>query len=495
MFLGIDCGTQGTKALVLDAARGRVLGEGAASHTLISGANGRREQDAPQWIEALVAASREAIAAAGIEGAAIEAIGVSAQQHGLVLLDADGTPLRPAKLWCDTESAAENDELLAWLGGAEGSLERLGVALAPGYTLSKLLWTRRHHPRLFERIAHILLPHDYLNHWLTGECRTEYGDASGTGYFDVRRRRWDLELLRHIDPGGGLERALPILVEASDAVGRLRPEAAGRLGLRPWVAVASGGGDNMMGAIGTGNIEPGAITMSLGTSGTLYAYSAEPRISPHPAVATFCSSSGGWLSLICTMNLTNANAAIRNLLQLDFADFDAQVEQAPIGSAGLTLLPFFNGERVPPLPQASGSLHGMTLENLTRPNLCRAVLEGVTFGLRYGLDLLRESGIASERIRLVGGGAKNARWRQMIADVMATPVICTRHAEAGALGAALQAAWCHARGQDPAASLAKLCERCVALAEETQTWPQDSAVQAYEQVYRRYRGLVEQLYR
>jgi xylulokinase len=494
MFLGIDCGTQGTKALLLDAASGRVLGQGSASHELISGPNGRREQDTEQWTVAFAKATAAALAEAGVNGSAVLGIGVSGQQHGLVTLDTEGQVLRPAKLWCDTETKNENQRLLEWLGGESGSLQRLGVAIAPGYTVSKLLWMKEQQPQLFERIAHILLPHDYLNYWLTGCCCSEYGDASGTGYFNVRTRKWDLEMLRHIDPGGRLEAALPELIEPHQAVGRLRPELATRLGLNPHAIVSSGGGDNMMGAIGTGNINPGAITMSLGTSGTLYAYSDEPSISPQPSVATFCSSSGGWLPLICTMNLTNANGAIRELLQLDLEQFNALVVQAPIGAEGVTMLPFLNGERVPALPHASATLHGLTSENLTRANLCRAVLEGVTFGLRYGLDLLRDSGIRSERIQLIGGGAKNPLWRQIVADVMATPVVCTHHSEAAALGGAIQAAWCHARQSDPQASLEDLCKRCVSLDEATAIEPAADAVQAYEQAYRRYRGLVTGLY-
>jgi len=494
MFLGIDCGTQGTKALLLDAESGEVLGQGSASHELINGPNGRREQDTTQWIEAFERATAAALAEAGVDGSRVLGIGVSGQQHGLVALDKTGQVLRPAKLWCDTESAAENQRLLDWLGGESGSLQRLGVVIAPGYTVSKLLWMKEQQPQLFERIAHILLPHDYLNYWLTGRCCSEYGDASGTGYFNVRTRRWDLDVLRHIDSCGRLEAALPQLIEPHQAVGQLRPELAARLGLNPQAIVSSGGGDNMMGAIGTGNITPGAITMSLGTSGTLYAYSDDPSISPQPSVATFCSSSGGWLPLICTMNLTNANGAIRELLQLDLERFNALAAEAPIGAEGVTILPFLNGERVPALPQATASLHGLTADNLTRANLCRAVIEGVTFGLRYGLDLLRDSGICSKRIQLIGGGAKSPLWRQMVADMMATPVVCTTHSEAAALGGAIQAAWCHARHIDPEASLEALCKRCVSVDEATAVEPSANEVDAYERAYRRYRGLVAGLY-
>ena len=487
LYLGIDCGTQGTKALVLDSQSGQVLGLGTGAHTLIQGENGRREQDTGQWLEALQIATRQALDNAGVSGLQIQGIGVSGQQHGLVLLDADGNVLRPAKLWCDTESSAENQQLLDWLGGDTGSLERLGLVIAPGYTVSKLLWTRRHHPQVLEQTAHILLPHDYLNFWLTGRYCSEYGDASGTGYFNVRTRQWDLGILRHIDPSGVLEQALPQLLEPHQAVGTLRPHVAHLLGLNPNAVVSSGGGDNMLGAIGTGNISPGIITMSLGSSGTVYAFNAQAQISPDASVASFCSSSGGWLPLICTLNLTNATSAVRELFGLSVEAFNTLASQAPIGADGVSMLPFLNGERVPALPHATGSVQGLTLTNMTQANLCRAAIEGTTFGLRYGLDLLRRNGLQSQAIRLVGGGSKSALWRQMVADIMNTPVVCTEQSEAAALGAAIQAAWCVSAGTE---TLEDLCQRCVRLESNSQTDPDPTHVHAYEQAYQRYREQV-----
>ncbi|MHA3735219.1 xylulokinase [Pseudomonas sp. Eth.TT006] len=493
LFLGIDCGTQGTKAIILDAASGQVLGQGAAAHTMISGANGRREQDTQQWLDAFVLATRQALLAAKVDGQAILGIGVSGQQHGLVLLDDQGQVLRPAKLWCDTETTDENDRLLKHLGGEQGSLERLGVVIAPGYTVSKLLWTQEQHPEVFSRIARILLPHDYLNFWLTGRACSEYGDASGTGYFNVRSRQWDLQLLRDIDATGRLQAALPELIDAHQAVGTLLPAIAEQLGLNPNALVSSGGGDNMMGAIGTGNIQPGAITMSLGSSGTVYAYAEAPKVSTDASVATFCSSSGGWLPLICTMNLTNATGAIRGLFDLDLQQFNALVAQAPIGAEGVSMLPFLNGERVPALPHATGSLHGLTLSNLTQANLCRAAVEGTTFGLRYGLDLLRHNGLQSRSICLIGGGSKSAVWRQIVADIMNTPVVCTEQSEAAALGAAIQAAWCKSWSNGHEDTLASLCERCVKLDLSSETLPVAANVAAFQQAYERYQQHVATL--
>ncbi len=493
LFLGIDCGTQGSKAIILDAASGQVLGQGAANHTMISGANGRREQHTDQWLEAFALATRRALLAANVDGQSILGIGVSGQQHGLVLLDDQGQVLRPAKLWCDTETSAENDRLLKHLGDEQGSLERLGVIIAPGYTVSKLLWTKEQHPDVFARIARILLPHDYLNFWLTGRACSEYGDASGTGYFNVRTRQWDLQLLRDIDSSGRLQAALPELIDAHQAVGTILPSIAERLGINPAALVASGGGDNMMGAIGTGNIQPGAITMSLGSSGTVYAYSEVPKVSPDASVATFCSSSGGWLPLICTMNLTNATGAIRELFDLDLERFNDLVAQAPIGADGVCMLPFLNGERVPALPHATGSLHGLTMDNLTQANLCRAAVEGTTFGLRYGLDLLRQNGLQSRSICLIGGGSKSAVWRQIVADIMNTPVICTEQSEAAALGAAIQAAWCKSWSNGHEETLADLCQRCVKLDPSSETLPIAANVAAFQQVYERYQQHVATL--
>lgn len=490
MYLGVDCGTQGTKVVVLDPARSRIIGEGYATHDLISAANGRREQDPAWWIEAFEQAYRRALAAASIDSRAIRAIGVSGQQHGLVVLDRHGEVIRPAKLWCDTETAPQNAELLARLGGVEGSLDQLGLTLATGYTLSKLLWLQQHEADAFSRIAHILLPHDYLNYWLTGELSAEYGDASGTGFFDIRRRRWTPDVLALIAPNGALEAALPPLRSAREPAGRIRPEIARALGLNEQVVVASGGGDNMMGAIGTGNIAPGTVTMSLGTSGALYAFSDEPPRSAHPSVAAFCSSSDGWLPLICTMNLTGVAKVVRDLFGFDLPQFEDQAQNAGIGAGGVTMLPFLNGERVPDLPDASGSFLGLNMHNLNPANLCRAVLEGTTFGLRYGLDLLRDSGVDCREIRLIGGGSKSPFWRQMVADIMGAPVVCPVAGEAAALGGAIQAAWC----DDAGSSLEDLCQRYVHLDKTLNASPQRESVQAYADAYANYRRLVVQLH-
>ncbi|WP_458524508.1 xylulokinase [Onishia taeanensis] len=484
MYLGVDCGTQSTKVVVVDLDTAAILGEASRPHRLIEGEQGRREQQPADWLAAFRGAFGDAVARAGIAACEIRAIGVSGQQHGMVALDRAGEPVYPAKLWCDTETANHNAALVECLGGEAGCLDRLGLVLQTGYTASKLAWLRDTHPEAYRRVDSLLLPHDYLNFWLTGERVTEAGDASGTGYFDTRRREWRHDVFAEIAPELDAARVLPRLIMAHEAAGTVRPALARELGLAEGVVVASGGGDNMLGAIGTGNIRPGEITMSLGTSGTLCAYAGEPVRADSAMVANFCSSDGGWLPLICTMNATSATTRIRELLGLELAGFGEHFARAPIGAGGIVMLPFFDGERVPALPEATASLLGLTGPNLTRANLCRAVVEGVTFGLRFGLEQLGTLADEARQIRLIGGGAKSPAWRQMVADVTGISVICPRVTDAAALGAAIQAAWCEGQGR---LSLASLCERLAVLNETTRAEPAPESVVAYDAVYARYR--------
>ncbi|WP_111412604.1 xylulokinase [Billgrantia lactosivorans] len=483
MYIGVDCGTQSTKVVVVDVEGETILAEASRPHRLVEGASGRREQAPEEWLEAFRGAFEEAMGRAGIARGAIRAIGVSGQQHGMVALDAEGLPVHPAKLWCDTETAAHNAALVERLGGAAGCLDKLGLVLQTGYTASKLAWLRDTNPTAYRRIDTILLPHDYLNYWLTGEKVAEAGDASGTGYFDTRSRRWRHDVFAAIAPELEPSRVLPRLIDSREPAGTLRPKIARELGLGEGVLVASGGGDNMLGAIGTGNIAPGIVTLSLGTSGTVCAYSPEPVRAESDMVANFCASHGGWLPLICTMNVTSASTLVRELFDLDLIAFGERMAAAPIGAAGITVLPFFNGERVPALPHASASFLGLDSRNLTQANLCRAVVESATFGLRYGLELLGPLAAGASQIRLIGGGAKSPLWRQMVADVTATQVVCPQVTDAAALGAALQAAWC----ERPDATLPALCERLVHLDEASLAEPKATSVSAYETVYARYR--------
>lgn len=481
MYIGIDCGTQGTKVIVLDSHQKKVIGVGYAPHQLIENTDGRREQQPQWWIDALTIAFQQAIKLAKIEPHLIKGIGVSGQQHGLVMLDEYDQPLYNAKLWCDTETATENDEFIALLGGKEKAFSQLGIMPQTGYTASKILWFRKHYPEQYRHIAKIMLPHDYLNYWLTGNCCMEYGDASGTGYFDVVKREWSIDAFALLAPELDPQKVLPPLCSAQQKIGKVCPEIATLLGLSENVIVSTGGGDNMMGAIGTGNIQQGIVTMSLGTSGTLYAYTDKPLTDLPMEIANFCSSTGGWLPLVCVMNMTSANKNLMDLLQIDVEEFNALIQQSPIGAEGITILPFFNGERVPPLPQAKASILGLDAANFTQANLCRAMMEAASFTLRYGLDLFRQAGLSTSQIRLIGGGAKSAVWRQMIADIMNTEVVTLKEDEAAALGGAIQAMWTNGEGE-----LTELCQAFVHIDEQSVVKPNSESAVQYEKVYARY---------
>jgi xylulokinase len=493
MYLGIDCGTQGTKIVVCDTQKKTVIATGYCKHELLSSENGKREQHVEWWIDALKSALKEVNRNPEVDLSRVKALGVSGQQHGMVLLDEQDRPLHPAKLWCDTETSQENADIMTVLGGSQGSLDKLGLEIQTGYTASKILWFYRNHPETYAKISKVMLPHDYLNYWMTGEFVTEFGDASGTGYMNVRDRSYDPEVFKLVAPGLDGKLCLPKLIDASKPQGFLTEAAANALGLPAGLLVSSGGGDNMMGAIGTGNIAPGIVTMSLGTSGTLYAFSDKYPKS-NSMIASFCSSSDGWLPLICTMNVTSTTTLLQNLFDQDIAAFTEMLESTQPGADGITMLPFFNGERLPPLPDAKASIHGLTPENMSQANLLRASTEAATFTIRYGLDLFRAQGIEPSEIRLIGGGAKNSVWRQMVADIMNVTVICPQEHEAAALGSAIQAIWSHRQYKGEPVELKVLCEQWVTLDDSTRALPKAQNVTQYESAYQQYKQYLQQQY-
>ena len=490
-YLGVDCGTQGTKALVANA-QGTVVGRGYAAHELIHHASGAREQEPQWWIEAMSASIRQATAPA-ISGH-IRALGVSGQQHGLVVLDEAMRVIRPAKLWNDTETAPQNDELIRHFGGEKTFQERFGIVPMTGYTVSKLLWLKQREPENFARVRHVLLPHEYLNWWLTGELRAEYGDASGTSYFDNRTREWVPEILDYIDGGSGqLLRALPQLLPASASIGQLKPEVADALGLPQSCIVSTGGGDNMMGAIGTGNVAEGIVTLSLGTSSTVYSFRNSPLLETASGVAPFCSSSDGWLPLVCTMNATNIVTQLLKVLGQKVEDIESALLNTTPGAEGLTFIPFLNGERTPDLPSAQGSLVGVSASNFTKDNLIRSAIEGVSFGIVSGLNLILAGG-RPERIILIGGGARSAQWRQLIADVSGAIVQVPVEEEAGCLGACIQAVFAEQRALGNSTSLSEIAAQWVRMDSERSATPDPGKWAAYQQAQQRYREQLKLLY-
>ncbi|WP_445145640.1 xylulokinase [Dyella sp. Tek66A03] len=479
LVVGLDVGTQSVKLVAYDPSLRRVVATHGQALELIAGDDGSREQEAQWWIDAIRACFAKLDP--GLRARVI-AVGVSGQQHGFVPVDAAGKVLAPAKLWCDTSTQLECDEIMAAAGGVQRSLELAGNPILAGYTASKLPWTHKHRPEVYQQLATIMLPHDYVNFWLTGERWMEYGDASGTGWLDVRTRQWSSSMLAATDPTRDLAACLPPLVEA-DASFVIAPTIADELGLPRNVRVSAGGGDNMMAAIGTGNVVAGVLSMSLGTSGTLFAYADQPVVSDSGSWAAFCSSTGGWLPLICTMNCTVATESVARAFGFSSRDGDAVMADTAPGAAGLVMLPFFNGERTPDMPNARASLHGLDMANLTRGNAYRAAMEGATYALRNGYDAWLTAGLHFDAIRLTGGGSHSAAWRQMVADIFELPVDVPAQAEGAAFGAALQALWAHDHANGGTAALADLAREHVLIEPGLSTRPDAKAAAAYRNTY------------
>ncbi len=479
LYIGIDCGTQGTKGIILDRETGETLATARASHSLIAGLPaGHSEQNPSDWTDALEKVLDGLLDQ--VDRTKVCGIGISGQQHGFVPLDAKGNVIRPAKLWNDTSTAEECAILTKKLGGEKAVLRKTGNRFVPGFTAPKILWLKRHEPKNFKRLAHVLLPHDYLNFYLTGNYTMEYGDASGTALLDVRKRTWCKEAVRAIDVG--LEKMLPKLIEAHEAAGQVRREISVRFGLNPNVLVSAGGGDNMMGAIGTGNVEPGIVSASFGTSGTIYACSTKPVTDPDGEIAAFCDSTGNWLPLLCTMNVTTATEMMRGLLGRDLRQYDEDVLKTPPGADGLVLLPYFEGERTPSVPNGTGNLFGLNRTTFTPGHFLRAAMEGATLGMNYGLQRLRTLGIKPKEIRVTGGGMKTRVWRQIAADVFGVSVVAMKEDEGAALGGALQAVWCVDRAAGKKTALKELTRRFVAVDEATRCEPNKTANATYKKL-------------
>ena len=481
LLIGIDSGTQSTKALVVDAKDGKVLGSGSQSYELIPNlAPGAKEQHPRTWVDATASAIRQALRQAKAVAAEVVAIGVSGQQHGFVPLDKAGEVIRPAKLWCDTSTAAECEEITDKLGGAKKTNKTLGNAVLPGFTASKILWLKNHEPKNFAKLATILLPHDYLNFWLTGERVMEYGDASGTALLNVRSRRWSKPALDAID--SNLADKLPKLISSDEPAGKLQAKTAQLLGLNAGVLVSAGGGDNMMGAIGTGNTRPGIVTASFGTSGTIYACANEPVIDPAGEIAAFCDSTNRWLPLLCTMNVTVAT----EMMRLDFGytheQFENKAAKVAPGSSGLLLLPYLEGERTPNVPDGTGVMIGINTKTFSASHYCRAAMEGATLGMNYGLRRLATLGVKAKQIRATGGGAKSKLWRQIMADVFNVEVVTLKVTEGAAYGAALQALWCWRLQRGDKARIEDITDEFVTLNNAETCTPTREAVAAYQEL-------------
>ncbi|RCG22978.1 xylulokinase [Streptomyces diacarni] len=432
LVIGVDSSTQSTKVLVVDAATGEVLARGQAPHTVSPG--DRRESDPEEWWQAL----STAVARCGKIAGEAAAVSVAGQQHGLVTLDADGRPVRPALLWNDVRSAPQRDRLLADLGGPQAWARRVGSVPAPAFTVTKWAWLRENEPEAARETAAVRLPHDFLTERLTGQAGTDRGDASGTGWWSSHTGSYDEEILSlaALDPA-----LLPPVHRAGEAAGTVAKTDGGFL--TPGTLVATGTGDNMAAALGLGLL-PGQPVLSLGTSGTVYAVSDRSPADPSGTVAGFADAGSGWLPLACTLNCTLAVDRLAALLSRDREDVEA--------GGRVTALPFLDGERTPDLPYATGLLTGLQ-QATTGGQVLQAAYDGAVFALLRALDLvLGQAGDdASEApLLLIGGGAKGVAWRETVRRLSGRAVQVPRAEELVALGAAAQAAGL-LLGEDPAA--------------------------------------------
>jgi xylulokinase len=420
LVAGVDSSTSATKVEVRDVDDGRVVARAARPHPPTQPP--RSEQDPAAWWAAFEGAW------SAVGAPQVAAIAVAGQQHGMVALDGDRQVIRAAKLWNDTESAADATWLIDQLdGGATAWAAACGSVPVASFTITKLSWLHRKEPESWDRLAHVVLPHDWLTSRLTGRLVTDRGDASGTGYWSPAAGSYRDDVLAVVDADRDWSTVVP------EVLGPL--ETAGTWG---GAVVAPGTGDNMAAAIGVG-LRPGDVAISIGTSGTVYTVSERATSDPSGAVAGFADATGRFLPLVCTLNATKVTDTVRRLLGLDHAAFDSLVLEAPAGAGGLMLLPYLDGERTPNRPDATGVLTGLR-PDVGRGDVARAAVEGVVCGLLDGLDALAALAPCDGRLVLVGGGARSTAYRRVLADLVGREVVVPMADEHVAAGACVQAA-------------------------------------------------------
>jgi xylulokinase len=480
MFLGVDVGTGGTRALLIDRA-GQVIASFASEHAPIRSEHiGWAEQDPADWWRAALDAIAGVMVVSGSAGVEIEAVGLTGQMHGCVMLDSDGAVLRPALIWCDQRTQPQCNWLTETIGFGR-LIELTANPALPNFTLTKLLWVRDHQPEIFARIAHVLCPKDYIRYRLTGEFAMDLQEASGTLLLDVAHRRWSAEMAE----AAGIPMSwLPRLFEGPEICARISTAGAGATGLAAGTPVAAGAGDQGAGAIGMGILAPGSVSATIGTSGVVFAATDAPIKDELGRLHTFCHAAPGRWHV---MGVTNGAGLSLRYFRDTFAptttyeDLLIEAAQAPPGCDGLLWAPYLFGERTPHLdPNARAAFIGISASH-TRAHFLRAILEGVAFSLRDTFTLFDELGVPVKEIRLGGGGARGPLWRQIQADVYGNPVELLEAEEGGAFGAALLAG----TGINAWPNVESACAETVRVAETIA--PRDSP--AMQQAYKHYRGI------
>jgi xylulokinase len=481
-WLGIDIGTGGSRALLIDD-KGQVKAAFTAPHEdMVMMQPMWAEQRPENWWDAAQQAVRGVLAEAGVRGSDVRAIGLSGQMHGLTLLDDSDRFVRPALIWCDQRSQTQVDFINRTLT-RERVLEYTANPVVTGFTLPKLLWVRDNEPNHFARVRKVLLPKDYVRFCLTGEYATEVSDASGTSLFDVVNRRWSYDLCDAL----GLDRSLlPAVFESPEVTGRLRPDVAERLGLAPSTPVIGGGGDQASSAVGNGIVEPGIVSCTLGTSGVVFAHMEQPHYDPQGRVHTFCHAvPQKWHVMGVTQGAGLSLQWFRNQFAggTPYDDLTRAASTAPVGSEGLFWLPYLMGERTPHLDASvRAGWFGLTAKH-TYAHMLRSLIEGVCFSQKDGLDIIEGMGVPVSSVRISGGGARSVFWRQLLADILNKRVVTLNTQEGSAYGAALLAAV----GGGGFASVEEACRTAIREVEAVEPRPAEAA--AYAAAHRVYQSL------
>jgi len=480
-LLGLDISTTGAKALIIDET-GKVI----ASHTTPQPISTPKplwsEQNPSDWWSGIAESIRAALAQSGIKGDAIAAVGLTGQMHGLVLLDIAGNVLRPSILWNDQRTQEQCDAMTEKIG-FKRLIELTGNRALTGFTAPKILWVRQHEPEVYAKVAHILLPKDYIRFKLTGEYAMDVSDASGTSLLDVANRRWSSEVVDALDIPASW---LPRTCEGPDVSGGISAEAAEETGLAAGTPVMGGGGDQAAGAVGVGAVKPGIVSLVVGTSGVVFAPLDKYAYEPDGRLHAFCHAVPGmWHFMGVMLSAAGSLQWFHDTLGHG-ESFDELLQPAadiPPGSDGLLFLPYLTGERTPhPDPLARGAFVGLTVRH-TRAHMTRAVLEGVAFGLKDGFKLIANAGLPDNlEVRVSGGGAKSLLWKQILADVLGATLVSTNSTEGAAYGAALLAAV----GADIYPTVVTACEQTIQTSDAVTPSAQRPA---YEKPYRLYENL------
>ena len=488
-LIGIDVGTGGSRAVLIDTA-GKIVASATVEHKpFASIQTGWAEQDPRDWWRASAAAIRSAITNAAIPAQDIKAVGLSGQMHGAVLLDSNDEVLRPAIIWCDQRSADQCRRLTELVGGARLIELTCNPALT-GFTLPKLLWVRDHEPELWQRVRSVLLPKDYVRFRLTGDKATDVADASGMLLLNVAKRRWSNEMLDVAEISADV---LPRVFESQEITGSISTEAAEETGLRAGTPVIAGAGDQAAGAVGLGIVRPGMISATIGTSGVVFAATNTPALDPKGRVHTFCHAiPERWHVMGVTQGAGLSLHWFRDqfgVVSTDPSDGDpydsltAEAARVPPGSDGLLWAPYLMGERTPHLdPDARAALVGLTASH-TRAHVVRAILEGVAFSLKDSFEILKELNVPCETIRLGGGGARSELWRQIQADVYGHEVETVAAEEGAAYGVAVLAGVAAGRWT----SVDAACDEIVRTRKRVK--PEAHAVEVFHRQYRKYVAL------